>query len=503
MPFDLVIIGGGIHGCGIARDAAMRGLRVALFEKGDIGSGTSSSSSKLVHGGLRYLEQLRFGLVRESLRERSTLLAIAPHLVRPLPFLLPLYEDARVGSLKLRAGLTIYDFLAGRDRIERHGWLSAVQVANREPHLNVQKLRGGFHFVDAQMNDARLCLENAVDARIHGAQVWNYVEVERLTQSNGRITGVACRDLRDGHRFEVGAQLVINATGPWYSELRGGAKLAEPTPVRLSKGSHLVFPKLTEGHALLLTARQDGRAYFILPYKGCSIVGTTEVEVEASPDAVEVSTEEEDYLLAELEHALGEHAPKRKDILARFCGVRALRHRKGESLGELSREAEIVEEAPGLVGVIGGKYTTYRAIAERCVNRAMRLLQRERIEPSQTATKPLPGGDFPDMDAYFQMAEKIVTERYQLEPITLRYLLGTYGARHAKILELFDKDPSLLQPLELDLPFTRGEIVFAARYEGARTLDDLIWRRTYRAFLGPLDRAAQARWEDALRQGNS
>lgn len=250
-----------------------------------------------------------------------------------------------------------------------------------------------------------------------------------------------------------------------------------------------------------MTAKSDGRVFFVLPYKGCSIVGTTEVEMNGSVDSLEVSEQEEQYLLSELRSVFGDAAPSRDDILTRYCGVRVLRHRNQVELGELSREAEIVEEAPGLLGIIGGKFTTYRAVSERCVDRVLRLLERSHAQTCRTATDALPGGNFVDMDDYFKVAEEIVTQRYELDGVILRYLLGTYGSRHTQILQFFDNDPKMREPLEEGLPFTRGEIVHAAKFEGARTLDDVLRRRTYRAFLGPLDPAARARWEDALRIG--
>jgi glycerol-3-phosphate dehydrogenase len=501
--FDIAIIGGGIHGCGIARDAAMRGLSVILFEKGDIGSGTSSASSKLVHGGLRYLEQLRFGLVRESLRERATLLRIAPHLVRPLPFFLPLYEDARVGPLKLRAGLSIYDFLAGRARITRHGWMSADSLIEKEPAIRGDGLRGGFHFSDAQMNDARVCLENAIDARRHGAEIWNYVEVDRLLESESRVQGVAVHDLRDGHRFEISAQYVVDATGPWYGKLHRHSGLSEPRKTRLSKGSHLVMNPLTQGHALLLTAKSDGRVIFVLPYKGRSIVGTTEIEIQGSPDSIQVDEAEIEYLLAELQNFFPDAATGREDILSSYCGVRSLQGDDDEPVGEANREAEISEEAPGLLGIVGGKYTTFRAVSERCVDMIQGILEKSHAQPSRTAHTPLPGGEIGDMDEYFRVAEELFVERYEMDPGILRYLLGSYGTRHVQILRYFGDDVRMRQTLEPGLPFTRGEIMHAVRYEGARTLDDLIWRRCYRAFLGELSDSARTVWEDALREALS
>jgi glycerol-3-phosphate dehydrogenase len=498
---DLIVIGGGIHGAGVARDAALRGLKVSLLEAKDFGSGTSRASSKLVHGGLRYLEQLRVRLVRESLVERSTLLKIAGHLVRPLPFLAPVYEGAPRGRHWMRAGLTLYDLLAIGHSLGRHRWIGAEQTLELEPSLQPAGLRGAFLFVDAQMNDARLCLENVLSARQLGAQVRNYTPVEDLIVEDGRVRGV---------RFDRGAELrakvVLSATGPWTRRTAGGQTLAEPVHPRLSRGSHIVTRPLTRGHALLLSSVEDGRVFFVMPFKGRSLIGTTEIEHTGGLDPVRPTPEEIQYLLGETNRALEGEPLRTEDVLFSFAGVRALGPDDEADPGKISREAQVFDEAPGLISILGGKYTTYRAVAERVTDRIERELGRRRT-PCRTAIDPLPGGENPPMDDYFVLAERLLMKRYPgLDVELLRYLVQTYGSRHPDVLREFGDDPSDLEPIEPGLPFTPAEVRYAVRSEMARTLEDVLRRRSYRRYLGPLDESAERAWNavfEAVRAGSS
>ena len=496
--YDLVVIGGGIHGAGIARDAALRGLRTALFERDDLASGTSSASSKLVHGGLRYLEQFRFGLVRESLRERTTLRRIAPHLVRPLPFLAPLYDEAPRGRWTMEAGLWLYDLLASRGGLDRHRWLSAEQARALEPNLREQGLRGAFLFWDAQMDDARLVIENALDAARHGAMVRNGARAVDLLVEEQRVAGVRLRDASDGREWTVRAGMVVNAAGPWYADLSGRQDLGRPLRPRLSRGTHVVLGPLTRGHALLLRARQDGRVMFVLPWKGRSLVGTTDVDHPGDADAARPTPAEIDYLLREVITHLDVPAPRREDVLFAFAGVRALRPEEVEDPGRVGRDALVHEDAPGMLGVLGGKYTTYRAVAERVVDAVERRLGRG-VSACRTAERVLPGGDVPPMNDYFEVAEDLLTRKYdRLEIGVLRYLLGTYGARHLEILHLLDDDPEAAAPVETGLPFTLAEVEHCLRTEWARDVDDVVRRRCYRLMLGGFDDHARAAWQRAV-----
>ena len=489
---DVVVVGGGIHGTGIARDAARRGLRVALYERTDLGSGTSSASSKLAHGGLRYLEQLQFGLVREALRERHVMLKTAPHLVRPLPFLAPVSDDSRWSRWQLGPGLWLYDLLAGRRSIERHRWLDRARALEAEPVLDTPSLHGAYRYVDAQMDDARLCVENAIDAAENGARIHTRTEVTGLIVRGGSVVGVRVRDA-SGSRAEISARLVVNAAGPWYDRIASAQELARPPRLRLSRGTHVVVPPLTRGHALILTAREDERVFFVLPFKGKSLVGTTEAE-HHDPDTVEPTEEEIAYLLRATSDHL--HGPplQRDQVLQSFAGVRALRASHEDDAGRVPRSAEIREDAPGLIGVLGGKYTTYRAVAERVVDAAERRL-RGRTTHCTTVSAPLPGGDVPPMNDYFRVAEDLLTDKYEgLDVGLLRYLVGTYGARHTRILRLLESDPTAVERIEPGLPFTMAEVEHCVRQEFARSVEDVVHRRCYRGFLGNWTAEARDRW---------
>jgi glycerol-3-phosphate dehydrogenase len=494
--FDLVVVGGGIAGCGIARDAALRGFSVLLVERGDFAGATSSSSSKLVHGGLRYLEYFRFHLVRESLHERRTLLDIAPHLVRKLPILLPFYRDAGRPRWKVRAGLTLYDLLAGREGLGRHHILDEAQLAEHEPRLQSEGRQGGAIFHDAQMDDARLTLENALDAEAHGATLLPRVECRDLVVEEGRVSGVVLEDLWERGSATVKAGLVVNAAGPWYARLLGMQSLTTPPRPRLSRGTHIVLPLLTQAGGILWQARQDRRVIFVLPYKGGSLVGTTDLEHRGEPmERTAAPREDIEYLQREVRSAFPDLSEDQLTPRTAFVGLRTLLPGTREEVGEISREAQVREEAPGLLCVLGGKYTTYRSVAQRAVDLACHLLGRELL-PCTTASTPLPGGEIPDMNEYFRLAEDLLVRETGLPVEILRYLLGTYGSRHGRILKLIHENPEWGEAIEPGLPFTRAELIHAVREEHAIELDDLLWRRTWRAYLGPLPEGARQRWEE-------
>lgn len=495
-PYDLLVVGGGIHGTGIARDAARRGLRVALFEKDDLASGTSSASSKLAHGGLRYLETFQFGLVREALRERSTLLEIAPHLVRPLPFLATYGSGSRWSSWQLVAGTTLYDLLAGRHRLERARRWSRKATVETEPVLDVPSLRGAVRYVDGQLDDARLCIENAIDAAAHGATIQTRARVTDLRFDEGAVHGVDVENA-SGRRTAVEARVVVNAAGAWLDSIAGAQPLAQPGRLRLSRGTHIVVPPITRGHALLLTD-ENGRVFFVLPWKGRSLIGTTEVDHADGPDHVEPSEEEIASLLRSASAHLAGPPLQRDQVLYAFAGVRALRAIEESDPGRVPRDAEIREDAPGLLSVLGGKYTTYRAVAERVVDAAERRV-RGGVSECTTATHALPGGDDMSMNEYFRVAENVLLERYRdLDIEVLRYLVGTYGTRHARILQRIAEDASGARRVEEDLPFTWAEVEHQVAEEFARSVDDLVMRRCYRFALGNFDATARARWQRAL-----
>jgi glycerol-3-phosphate dehydrogenase len=397
----------------------------------------------------------------------------------------------------MKLGLSLYDLLAAGHSLGHHKWLGAREVLELEPGLDPEGLRGAFLFHDAQMNDARLCLENVLAARELGAQVRNYAPVNDLVVEDGRVCGV-----RYGDGQELRARVVLNASGPWVQQLASRQPLAEAVRPRLVRGSHVVTRPLTRGHALLLSSARDGRVFFVMPFKGRSLIGTTEVDHAGDPGEATASPEEIAYLIEETNLRFREAALTPDDVLFSFAGVRALDPRDDTSAGKVTREAMVFDDAPGLISILGGKYTTYRAVAERVTDRIQRELGLRRTA-CRTAEEPLPGGENPPMEDYFSVAEGILTTRYPgLEVEQLRYLVQTYGSRHAEVLREFGDDPADLAPIEPGLPFTAAEVRYAAHHEMARTLDDVLRRRCYRAFLGPLTPGAESAWNVAWERGS-
>jgi glycerol-3-phosphate dehydrogenase len=392
-PLDLVVVGGGIVGLGVARLAARNGYAVAVLERADLASGASGQSSHMLHGGLRYLEHAQFGLVREALKERSVLGRMAAPLVRPCRFLVPLYRGGRLAPWKLRAGLGLYDWLAGRQTLAPHGFAGARDARALEPALASEGLLGAGLYSDVVMNDAAITIAVARDAAAQGAHIHTRIEVIGAKPLEGGEIEVAARDLASGTTLEFPARFVVNATGPWCDEtrrrllsgLRPGAPDVAPL-LRPSRGCHLVYAPLTQRHALVLTARSDGRVLFVIPFGGHSLVGTTEVEVPSPPppDAFAASLGELRYLRRELQQALPATAEYRP--IAAFAGVRPLLA-SDSSVGNASREHRVIEEH-GLLTIAGGKFTTFRVMARDVLAHVARLTRRR--QEIRDSEDPLP-----------------------------------------------------------------------------------------------------------------
>lgn len=373
----------------------MRGLRVALVEQADFGSGTSSRSSKLVHGGVRYLERLDFKLVLEASLERRILLRIAPGLVKPLPFILPVYAGDRHGVRMIQLGMLLYDAL-GLFRNERHRMLSAQEAVRLEPSLRTAGLRGAALYYDAQMDDARLCLANVMSAVAHGAVAANYLPVTSLSHEAGRVVGAEVCDELTGECFEVRARRVINTTGPW---LDGVCALdqSQPAKVRLSKGTHIVVPALTKSHAITVQS-SDERVIFVIPWHGSSLVGTTDSDYSGPPEDVRPDGDEVAFLLSEVRRIIPGHTMTPGNVLASFAGLRALVRDEAEGSGAVSRKDHIYESPSGLISLAGGKFTTYRLMAKRLIDRICH-------EPCRTHLELLPNGHAPEgLEARTQQA---------------------------------------------------------------------------------------------------
>jgi len=496
--FDLLIIGGGITGAAIARDAALRGLSAALIEKGDFASGTSSRSSKLVHGGLRYLKGRHVRLVRESLRERGVLLKIAPHLVEPAAFLLPVYAGGRDGRLKLRLGLTAYDLLAGfGGDIGRHSVLTREQLLDAEPLLRPEGLQGGFRYFDCVVNDARLTLATLRSAVEDGALALNYVEATGLQRDGDRITGIAFRDRLGGKEGTARAGVVVNATGPWTDRLRemmGLKRMLTPT-----KGIHLVLSHSRLALSSIVVIPRADRILFAVPCGDSVYVGTTDTFFEDDPGTAAVDTADASYVLDAVNALFPDVRATARDVVAGWAGVRPLVAAEGSPLpSDVSRDYEIELGPEGLYSIAGGKLTTCRAMAEALLNR---VIEREgprlgwQTKACRTAETPLFGGNIDGFDRYALSAAGALAGGWNLPADSAQRLVRTYGTEHVRLLGVARRDATLLQPLAEGCPVLRVEAVYAAEQEMAMTLQDFMERRTELMLFDPqhgLDGAEQA-----------
>lgn len=478
--FDLLVIGGGIVGCGVARDAALRGLRVALVEQDDFASGTSSRSSRLVHGGVRYLEHGHLHLVFESSRERRRLLRLAPHLVRPLAFTWPVYEGARVAQWKLLAGLTLYDALALFRNVGNHRRLTPEGVVAREPMLTTVGLVGGATYWDASTNDTRLTLANALGAQRAGATLLNHARVTSLVTAGGRASGAVVRDVESGAEVTVRARVVVSAVGPWTNALQPLEGGGESPAVLGSAGVHVAVPRERVGNrdAITLVAPQDGRVMFVLPAGTHTIIGTTETTATRGPDDVRATREEVRYLLDACNASFPAAHLRDEDVVAAWSGIRPLAATLAEDdAGSVSREHTVSEGPLGVLWVTGGKLTTYRAMAEDVVDRAC-----EALGDAERSGRPfrevlLPGG---------AMASLAATEREVRAAVNddevARHLAGAYGSDWRDAWRPVRDEPALAERLDPSLPYTGADVVHAVEREMAVTIADILVRRTHVAF---------------------
>jgi len=478
---DAVVIGGGMAGAGVARDLALRGASVALFEKGDFASGTSSKSSKLIHGGLRYLELGDFKLVRESLREKKTLERLAPHLVRPLPFLVPVYRGAARGLVKVRIGMWLYDLLAPGKSAERHRVLKPVDALALEPAVRAEDLRGaGYYFDDLLLFPERLCLENVLSAQRHGARVFNYCEVEEFTSGRRGLDGVKVRDLLSGQVQAVRARALVNCGGPWADRLRAMARVADRSPrvLRTTKGIHCLLPRMTD-RAVYLSAG-DERMIFVIPWREFSLVGTTDTDFEGDPDRLWATREEVTYLLREVAKVLPDKRVTFDNVAYTYAGVRPLSFEPGRSASAVSREHRVIPEGTDgrFLSVTGTKLTCFRSLAEDVADRVMRLLGRS--APSRTARGMLDGTDEEvgkvEARVWMDVSEEMAATG--LSRGTLRTLVETYGRAYPRVLDLGRKLPDGLERLCPSNPEIVAQLHHAVREELAVSLQDVLLRRT-------------------------
>ncbi len=478
---DVLIIGAGITGAGIARDAALRGFRTALIDKADFGAGTSSHSSRLIHGGIRYLEQGALRLVLEASHERRVLLKIAPHLVRPLAFLFPVYRGSRVPAWKLRAGMWLYDLLSAFRNVRAHRWLRPKKVRRVEPSLRERGLIGAALYYDAQTDDARLVLATARSAARAGALVANYVEVSTLLKPDGRVRGAVVRDVLTGETCTIRAHAVVNATGPWSDVLR---RLDDPEAkplLRLTKGAHVVVPqrRIANEHAVTLLSQLDGRVMFVLPWGELSYIGTTDTDADSSPDTVRVTADDVTYLLRSANAAFPDAHLAPKDVVSAWAGLRPLlRQDDHTSPSQVSREHRVVESAHGLITIAGGKLTTYRVMARDVVDRiAARLheLDGRPVAPRPATDRlPLPGGEAAELEVLVEAARARGASE-----ATARHLVRSYGSEAAAILNYVDRERSLGDPLIIGRPEIWAEVSYCVEREMAVRVQDVLIRRLH------------------------
>ncbi|MBI4246233.1 MAG: glycerol-3-phosphate dehydrogenase/oxidase [Candidatus Rokubacteria bacterium] len=479
--YDVVIIGGGMAGAGAARDLALRGASVALVEKGDFASGTTSRSSKLIHGGLRYLELGELALVRESLRERETLRRLAPHLVKPLPFLVPIYRGASRSLIKVRIGLALYNRLApGRDR-ERYRVLPPIDALSLEPALRAEDLKGaGYYFDDLLVFPERLCLENVLSACRHGARAFNYVEVEEFVRDRrGAVTGVRVRDLLTGRVVTLGARVVVNAAGPWVDQLRERARITERGRriVRTTKGIHCLLPRLTE--RAVYHGTKDERMIFVIPWREFSLVGTTDTDFDGDPDRLWATGDEVAYLLGEVRRVLPDRRVAPEQVAYTYAGVRPLTFEEGKRASDVSRAHRVVVEQGGrFLSITGTKLTCYRSLAAELGDQVMRTLRRR--APSRTAGLTLDGLDEAagrvEARAWLDVSSEVAATGLSRE--TLEALVATYGRAYSRVVELAGKiahGPERLCPHN---PEIVAQLQVAVQDELAVSLQDVMLRRT-------------------------
>lgn len=483
--FDLVVIGGGITGAGIALDAASRGLKTALLEKGDFASGTSSKSTKLIHGGLRYLKQFDFWLVKEVGSERAIVHKLAPHLVLPEKMLLPLIEGGSYGKWLTSIGLKVYDILAQVSGDDKRQMLEKEEALEKEPLLPKKGLKGAGYYAEYRTDDARLTIENLKTSLQYGATALNYAKVTDFRYDpQGQVSGVVVADQIGGKHFEVASRYVISAAGPWVDDLRTVNQSKKGKRLHLTKGVHLVFPyeKLPVRQSVYFDV-PDGRMIFAIPRGRVTYVGTTDTNYEADKDDVRTDLADAIYLIAAVNNMFPSIELEMSDIESSWAGLRPLIHEEGKSASELSRKDEIFTSDSGLISIAGGKLTGYRKMAERVVNRIARKMQEDHdreVPACRTEDIPLSGNDFKSFKSvknYInEVSGQLAPEGF--EPYHGWYLVTNYGKQAGQILERFrkfdDKDPHWR--------LMKAELHFGLEHEMVQSPMDFFIRRTGRLY---------------------
>ncbi len=479
--FDLIVIGGGITGAGVARDAALRGLSCLLLEKGDFASGVTSKSTRLIHGGLRYLANFEMDLVAESLRERAILREQAPYLIHPMPILIPIYQGDPHGKAVISIGIHLYDLLSHEKDIPHYFTSGRDKTLVFEPRLNREGLRGSAVFYDHQIRmPERLVIENVVSARETGATLLNYVRAGKIEDIGDSLI-VTTQDVLSREVRTFRSKVLINAAGPWIDTVREKADINDKKIIYPTKGIHLVMPKLSD-QALFVTSRDD-RMFFIIPLGAYSLIGTTDTRFGGDIDEVHAEKEDVDYLLNESRRVLPGLNISREAILYTYAGIRPLAFAGGRE-SRISRKHRVIREGKSgrIITIAGGKLTTYRKMARDVVDAACSTLG-NRVKCS-TAQKPLAGGLPEEYGAYLREAVPDITSRYSVPQELVLNLIGFYGARAVSLLELAKIDPALGETISPESRDIYAQVLFSIREEGARTLSDIILRRMHLGMTG-------------------
>lgn len=470
--FDLVVVGGGIIGVGIARDAAMRGLKTLLLDKEDFAYGTTARSTRLIHGGFRYLQHFEFGLVRDDMREREILLKIAPHLVHPLPFLIPLLKPA--DRFVMAMGTLLYDILSFDKSLPGRKHFSREKTLEMEPGLKLEGLRGSYRYHDCQIwFTERLCTENAISAAENGAVVLNHAKVVGIIKDGDTVHGVKVQDVITGKEFQVASRMVVNAAGHWMDSVASMIFNQPKKMVRRTKGIHLLTPRLSN-NALVLFAKSDGRLWFVIPWEKYSLVGTTDTDYTKDLDAIYAEKEDIAYLMNEAQRAFP--ALKSDDIYYTYAGLRSLPYTGDERPSNVSRAHKLIDHEKidgikGIISVLGGKITGYRGIGEEVVNTVCERLDIK--SPCETARTPLPGAP-----AVLEGNLEKSAKESGLSLNIVKYLASLYGSRYSRILELAGKDIRGKQPICPHSKDIVAQIWYAVNEESALTVSDFAMRRS-------------------------
>ncbi|MBY0405606.1 MAG: glycerol-3-phosphate dehydrogenase [Cyanobacteria bacterium] len=500
--FDVIVIGGGINGSGIARDAAERGMKVLLLDKYDFGAGTTAYSTRLIHGGLRYLENYEMSLVRESLREREVLLKNAPHLVKPLPLGIPIYKGDKRGFFLIRMGMILYDLLSFDKTLPKHQMLRAKQFLERFPGIKAEGLQGGAVYYDAQVNlPERICVENVVAAKSHGAVVMNHAQVEeilveKVLNENQKASGIKFKDLLTGESLVAKSKTIVNASGIWVDDLIQKAPksaLVSDRKIGGTKGSHLVVKRFEGGpkEALYVEAKQDGRPFFIIPWQEkYYLIGTTDLPYTGDLDKVVADADEMEYLKKETKHIFPQ---ANLEVLFTYSGVRPLPYAGNTKAGKITRKHIILDHSKktkanptpleGFWSIIGGKLTTYRNLAEETVNALQKKLKSKGVvfpeKYSTTVKNPLPGGlNISNINTYKTSKGPEWAKRYNINEESVNHLIDLYGSRAQKVLDLTLENPEWKEPVIPGASLLKAQVIYGVREEMAFTTSDVLMRRT-------------------------